>query len=205
MAHRSELADYHGIFALFRDGAATISLPRSHFDRHANLLPPEAVSPGGFAASFEGSGFDVIGPAYIGYAEDVVAPVHPARALSGRDRPLAVRLQSACTEIEWDHGGSRVGEDRCSGVLVEGELVALAGYRVWPFDIAHIYVVSDPGFRGQGFGRSAVAHVARRALSAGLIPQYRTLESNLPSLRIADSLGFAHFASSVAVNLGTAP
>ena len=202
VAHSPELADYRGIFALFRDGVAIISLPSNQFHRHAELLPSGVVSPAGFAGSFEGSGFRVIGPAYIGYAQDVVAPSHPARALSRHDGQLAAKLQSACAEIEWDHGGSQVGEDTCSGVVIGGDLVALAGYRDWPFGIAHIYVVTHPGFRGQGFGRSAVAHIANRALVAGLTPQYRTLESNRPSLHVAESLGFGQFASSVAIDLG---
>jgi predicted GNAT family acetyltransferase len=90
-----------------------------------------------------------------------------------------------------------------SGVYHGNELVALAGYEVWGEMIAHIAVVTHPAFRGRGFGRCAVAHVARAALAAGLIPQYRTLESNLASIRVAESLGFSlyAYATSVAVRL----
>ena len=94
-----------------------------------------------------------------------------------------------------------MGEMPCSGVFVDDDLVALAGYKTWPCDIAHIHVVAHPEFRGRGFGRAVVAHIAGVALDSGLTPQYRTLESNRPSIRVAESLGFVHFASSVAVRL----
>ena len=65
----------------------------------------------------------------------------------------------------------------------------------------HTSVVTHPAFRGCGFGRSAVAHVAQRAIEAGLVAQYRTLQANTPSVRIAESLGFRQYAASVAVRL----
>jgi predicted GNAT family acetyltransferase len=97
--------------------------------------------------------------------------------------------------------GGLVGECPASGVFAGGDLVALAGYEVLGSTIAHISVITHPAFRGRGFGRSTVSHLARVALAAGLVPQYRTLESNRASIRVAESLGFVHYASSVAVRL----
>jgi predicted GNAT family acetyltransferase len=67
--------------------------------------------------------------------------------------------------------------------------------------IAHIAVVTHPSHRGRGYGKAAVAHLAARAIAEGLLPQYRTLDSNQPSLRIAEALGFQRYATSVAVRL----
>jgi predicted GNAT family acetyltransferase len=83
-----------------------------------------------------------------------------------------------------------------------GERVAaLAGYEVWGSTIAHISVITHPDFRSRGFGRSAVAHLAGRAMAAGLLPQYRTLQSNRASIRVAEALGFHFYATSTAVRL----
>jgi len=204
VTHGAALADYEGIFALFRDDAATVSFPPDQVESLRRLVPSQPVTPDGFADAFADAGFTVIGPATIGYAEAVSPPFHEVRALSKSDVPAARALKAACTAIEWEYGGSLVGENPTSGVFVGSDLIALAGYEVWGDTIAHIAIITHPEFRGRGYGRSAVSHLAARALSAGLVPQYRTLESNRDSVRIADSLGFVHYASSVAVRLNRA-
>jgi len=87
------------------------------------------------------------------------------------------------------------------GVFDVSELVSIAGYEIWGGTIAHVSVITHPAHRGRGYARSAVAAAASTALKAGLIPQYRTLESNGPSMSVARSLGFVHYATSVAVKL----
>jgi GNAT superfamily N-acetyltransferase len=204
VTHGADLAEYDGIFALFRGGAATVSFPPDRVESLRRLLPSPPFAPAHFADAFGVLGFTVIGPAYIGYAEAVHPFAHAVCPLSKRDTPAAGALQAACTKTEWDHGGSLVGEHPSSGVFVGSDLVALAGYEVWGSAIAHISVITHPGFRSRGFGRSAVGHLAGVALAAGLVPQYRTLQSNRASIRIAESLGFIHYASSVAVRLNRA-
>jgi len=204
VSHGPDLADYDGIFALFRGGSAAVSFPPDCVESLRHLLPSQPFTPASFAAAFGGSSFTVIGPAYIGYAEVTRSASHPVRSLTGRDASAAEALRAACPESEWEHGGSLVGEHPSSGVFVGSDLVALAGYEVWGSSIAHLSVVTHPAFRGRGFGRSAVAHLARAALAAGLVPQYRTLESNRAAIRIAESLGFFHYATSVAVRLNRA-
>jgi GNAT superfamily N-acetyltransferase len=201
VTHGTDLADYNGIFALFRNGAATISFPPDRVQALRGLLPPQPLTPVRFANAFSSSSFTVIGPAFIGYAEGVRPPSRPVCSLTKREASKAEALRAACLRTEWEHGGSDVNAQPSSGVFVGTELVALAGYEVWGGVIAHISIITHPAFRSRGFGRSAVAHLASVALAAGLVPQYRTLESNLPSIRIAESLGFVHYASSVAVRL----
>jgi len=204
VTHGAELADYHGIFALFREGAAVISLPPERADSLRPLLPGAPATPTDLAEAFKTPEYTVIGPAFIGYAAEAPRPAHPVRALGERDGPAVEALRAACPAIEWEYGGSKVGVQPASGVFVGRDLVALAGYEIWGGTIAHIAVVTHPAFRGRGFGRSAVSHVAAAALAAGLVPQYRTLESNLPSMRVAATLGFARYVTSVAVRLGRA-
>jgi len=200
--HGDDLADYHGVFALFREGAAMVSIPPEHADAIRPLLAGLAggCSPEALATALQPVAATVIGPAYIGYALKVALPEHPTRALNPEDIPALHEFQQKCNPTEWEHGGSGT-ENSCSGVFVEGKLVAVAGYEIWGGRIAHILIISHPDYRGRGFARSAVAHLAARALEAGLLPQCRTLESNRASLRIAETLGFHPYARSLAVRL----
>jgi hypothetical protein len=49
-----------------------------------------------------------------------------------------------------------------------------------------------------------VAHAAEHALGAGLVPQYRTLQSNTPAMAVAKRLGFVEYGFSVYVRLQSA-
>ena len=200
ISHGERLADYNGIFALFRDGQAIVSFPEGRMEAFRDRLPGSSFSPAEMAAAF--SDFTVIGPAYIGYAESISPALSFVRSLGPEDRLQADSLRTACSEAEWDHGGSEVGSRPASGAFADGRLVALAGYEVWDNVIAHISVVAHPAYRCRGYGRGVVAHLAAAALQAGLIPQYRTLDSNTGSIRIAEALGFERCATSVAVRLG---
>lgn len=202
ITHGEELSDYDGVFALFRGGSAIASVPAYRADALRALLSSDASvrSPLGFAHALRSVAAAVIGPAFIGYAEAVPPPTHPVRTLTLEDTNAVKALQQACDETQWEHGRSSL-EHPCSGVFIEGQLAALAGYEIWGKAIAHIAIITHPDFRGCGYARSAAAHLAARALAAGLLPQYRTLESNRASIHIAEALGFAAYATSVAVRL----
>jgi GNAT superfamily N-acetyltransferase len=202
VTHGRELADYGGAFALFRGGATIASVPPDRADALRALLAGQAQgsSPGSFACALGSVSAAVVGPAFIGYAAAVSQPVHPARAIGPGDAAAFQALQKSCDATEWDHGGSSI-ERPSSGVFVGGRLVAMAGYDVWGGAIAHLSIFTHADFRSRGFGRSAVAHLAERAIAAGLLPQYRTLESNGASIRVAEALGFRHYAASLAVRL----
>jgi GNAT superfamily N-acetyltransferase len=201
ITHGGERLRYQGIFALFRENSAIISFPPQYPKSIDLLLPMQFLTPNTLANSFASANFKVIGPAYIGYAEAVHSATHSPRSLTATDRDAVRTLQAACGKEEWSHGGSNISKQPASGLFIGSDLVSLAGYEVWGGFIAHIYAITHPAFRGRGFGRDVVAHLSNEALKTGLIPQYRTLESNEPAIRLAKSLGFVHFATSVAVRL----
>lgn len=87
------------------------------------------------------------------------------------------------------------------GVFADAELAAVAGYEVWDGCIAHLNILTHPARRGRGFGREAVAALARTALDRGLVPQYRVLADNAPSLAVAAAVGFQPYATSLALRL----
>jgi GNAT superfamily N-acetyltransferase len=200
--HGPDLADYRGVFALFRQGATAISIPADRVDVLMPLLNPlrHECSPGSLALALGQIPSAILGPAYLGYASAVSPPSHPTRALGPEDAAVYEEFRHGCNAADWDHGGSPI-ENPCSAVFVSDRIVALAGYEVWGGAIAHISIVTHPQFRGHGYARSAVAHLAQRSISAGLLPQYRTLESNQPSIHIAKSLGFYSYARSMAIRL----
>lgn len=146
----------------------------------------------------------IIGPAFIGYGSSEsldLRDASSARAVSSHEE--IAKLQAACEPEAWDHGGSEPETERTFGVVDQsGALLALSGYKVWNESIAHISIVTHPLHRGRGHGRAAVARAAQAALAAGLVPQYRTLSHNAPSMNIAKRLGFVEYGFSVYVRLG---
>lgn len=200
--HGADLADYWGVFALFRSGATLVSAPKARLDliRECLATLPLPLTPNELIASLSKVAVKVVGPAMVAYAQEVPLPLHAVRDVEESDSPALNQLQQSCTPEEWEHGGSSIKRG-CSGVFLDQQLVATAGCEMWGSSVAHISVVTHPEFRGRGFGRSAVAHVARSAIDDGLLPQYRALESNGASIRLAESLGFRRYATSVAVRL----
>jgi RimJ/RimL family protein N-acetyltransferase len=205
--HGRELTGYRGVFAFFREAAPVISVPTNLRKEISAFCVKQSaddlMSPARFAACAQILQGTVIGPASVGYADDVTLrqTAGKARLLVPSDERAASELEASCPSIEWEHGGSVIGEQPTAGIFFGDRLVALAGYEIWGNSIAHIAVVTEPEFRGRGFARSAVSEIARHALEAGLIPQYRTLTSNTASMRVADALGFRYYGTSVVVRL----
>jgi len=203
LTHGLQLADYNGVFALFRDGGGVVSIPPDRSETLRRLLSGlmHDGSPARLASALSSVAAEIIGEAYLGHATQVSQPrLHPVRELGPADTAALSALQAACGERDWEHGGVS-GERPASGSFANGELVAVASYEDWAGTIAHICVITHPDFRSRGFGRSAVAHLSERAIRMGLLPQYRTLETNRGSMRIAEVLGFQRYATSIAVRL----
>lgn len=83
------------------------------------------------------------------------------------------------------------------------EVVAAAGYEVWPRSVAQHGVLVAPGSRGRGLARAVASAAVHHALAAGLLPQWRARPE--PSKRVALALGFRDVGSQVSVRLGTVP
>ncbi len=80
-----------------------------------------------------------------------------------------------------------------------GDVVAAAGYRVWPGRTAHISVLTAPRWRGQGLARVTGSATAAHALAAGLLPQWR---ARVPaSRRVALALGFRELGAQLSIEL----
>jgi GNAT superfamily N-acetyltransferase len=75
-------------------------------------------------------------------------------------------------------------------IRVQDQVVAAAGVN-WHTDrFADMYVYTDPEVRGRGWGKAVGAACVKDILSARLLPLYTVGEDNVPSRRLAESLGF---------------
>jgi GNAT superfamily N-acetyltransferase len=203
-----ETGDFHGIYCFRRNESLVIAVSMNLMDAfreqaacwtHADVIDEQRLK-GLISYPIE----RIVGPAFIGYADQMSfrpAYAEGVRFLGSEDTAAFQMLRAACSAIDWEHGGSQLGEQSVVGAFAEARLVAVAGYEVWGSKIAHVAVISHPGYRGQGYGKAAVSRLTSEVLALGLVAQYRTLEANISSLVIARALGFECYATSVAVRL----
>ncbi|MFJ9061983.1 GNAT family N-acetyltransferase [Streptomyces sp. NPDC102409] len=76
-----------------------------------------------------------------------------------------------------------------------GQVVAAAGYEIWPSRTAHISVLTAPEARGRGLARLT----ASAAVAAGLLPQWRARPP--ASRRVAAALGFEELGTQLSIDI----
>ena len=204
----ADLTDYDGLFLFVRDELFLVSVPQNLLDsfhtQAAGWSRADALEEGWLRSHISLPIELVVGPAFVGYTDDGAfrpANHEDTRFLAPQDMTALADLKEACSALEWKHGGSQLGEQPVVGAFNRQCLVAAAGYKVWGGVIAHISVITHPQYRGQGYGKAVVSRVTADALSRGLVPQYQTLEANMPSMAIGQALGFERYATTVAVRL----
>lgn len=80
------------------------------------------------------------------------------------------------------------------GAFENGKLVSVASMYPWGgTQLADLGVITLPGFRGRGLGRTTVRAISAAALARGYEPQYRCQLDNADSVSLARSAGFALF------------
>lgn len=205
-------ADYAGVYAMTFGAAPIASVPPAYLAaaraaaaawRADALREPEHVA----AVLGAGAG-EVVGPASLAYAD--AGTLRPAGAgaearfldpADPSDVAAVAALRAACAGPDWEHGGGALGAEPAAGAFADGALAALATYEAWGGRLAHLAVVAHPRRRGRGYAAAAVRLLAGRALARGLVPQYRTLEANVASVRLGAAAGFVAYATSLAVRL----
>lgn len=187
-------------------GAVLVSVPKGLYE-YADRLR-ERVRDGGLAGLADGDvGVPhqrIFGPAWLGYAEagDLSAGGAEVSLAELEDRAATLEeMARVCTPEEMSWVASLPHADRALGVTQQGEVVGVAGYRIWDDRIAHLAILVPPEHRRKGIARAAVAAIAAVAEDAGLIPQYRSLVSNRASLGVGQAVGFREFGRMVAIVL----
>jgi GNAT superfamily N-acetyltransferase len=145
---------------------------------------------------------ETLGPAALAYVDDKrfsegVGAVGVERTLV-EDPELGAFLVSV--------GSDDVGESGLEGITSPAfvvrehlSVVAAAGYRCWPADVAHMSVLTAPGSRGRGLGRAVAAAAVADALANQMLPQWRARPD--ASRRVARALGFCELGWQLSLRL----
>jgi hypothetical protein len=145
---------------------------------------------------------EVLGPATLAYvSSDCFLPVRSEVTVEqlAPGHPDLHKLEASVSPEDADEGG--IGEITGPAfVLREGaEVVAAAGYQVWPKETAHLCVLTATTARGRGLARSASSAAVAHALANGLLPQWRARPA--ASRRVALALGFRELGAQLSVRL----
>jgi GNAT superfamily N-acetyltransferase len=202
------LAGYRGATAFLRPPACVLAVPEDWYGPVAGRLahrPPAAVFDVALLGRMFGPAVDrVVGPAWLGYADATdhrPAPTRGTRLLEAQDRPQLRRLAAACGPTAWEHSGIDPERPPVFGCFAGDTLAAAGMLEPWGHRLLHVGIVTDPAYRGRGYGKAVVSTMTAHGLALDGVVQYRTLEANLASVGIARSLGFQPFARTLAIRL----
>jgi GNAT superfamily N-acetyltransferase len=203
-----DLANYRGVTVFFRPPACVLAVPADWYEPVASRIgrrPPAEVFDVMLLRQVFGAAVDqVIGPAWLGYADAGdfrPVPTMGTRLLGDQDLAALERLAAACGPVAWEHSGIDPARPPVFGCF-DGEVLAAAGMlERWGDRLLQVGIVTHPDYRGRGYGKAVVSAMTAHGLTTGGVVQYRTLQANLPSVGIAQALGFQRFAQTLAVRL----
>jgi len=163
------------------------------------LPPHEAIDPDRVIARLP-SVAETLGPALLHYPGDRLADapagcpvdVVPPRAL----QPLFADV--APSELD-ESGLSEVTSPISIVRSDNGTPVAACGYRQWPAQVAHLSVLTRSDHRGRGFAKAVAIDATERALTEGLLPQWRAHRDNPASQAVAIGIGFEPFGAQLSL------
>ncbi len=112
------------------------------------------------------------------------------RGLAASDFKVCAALASELTRDEREAGGLDVLSRHAWGVFCEETLASVASYESWPGRIAHIGVVTRPGFRGRKFAQLAVRAALQGILRRRRIAQFHCSSDDASGNGVALALGF---------------
>jgi GNAT superfamily N-acetyltransferase len=207
LAPHAQLSGWNGVWLWARGRSLVVSAPAEWIEvlEPRSAAAPRALGgdPEALRSLFGERMGAVIGPSYHGVLEAAhFSPVRrgEVRPLAAADAAALASLREACDPAEWEHGNLEHAGRRF-GAFCEGELVAAAALRPWPGGARDPGVVTHPRHRGRGHGAAAVSAAVEEALAEGQLVVYQTLRANRPAVALARRLGFADFASHLAVRL----
>ena len=209
------LGHYAGVY-VFRHGYSCIVSPPTEWrpalrDALAGRTPDEAFSVPTLTAALGDAAGLVVGPAFIGCAdeEDVRAaasdqpaarPRPSTRLLEPRDRP-ALEALAAVRPADWEHSSIDFDRPPIFGAFEADALVAVASYEAWGDRIRSVGFITHPSRRGRGYGLAVATAATAHGIAAGYVMLWQTLESNAPSMSVARRLGYQPYARTIAIRL----
>lgn len=194
-----------GVVAIGDAAVATTATDRDAELLRQRLSPlsiPDLTNPGRLREVLPVA--DFLGPACLAYLDPdqfLAAPSAGAIPRRPRDHPdLRALLGEVADADSEDSGMSEITSE--AFVVYQGDrIIAAAGWRRWPDEVAHLGVLTAPQARGRGWGRAVASAATAHALAANLLPQWRAQPE--PSRRIARALGFREMGAQISIKLGT--
>lgn len=117
---------------------------------------------------------------------------YPARTLTPADQPAFEAFLARCDADEASEADVSIDHEIAFGVFDGERLVAAASVYEWR-SFVDIGILTDPGYRGKGFGKAAVSLACAHCLPQARVVQYRHEAVNRASQRIAEGLGFTYY------------
>ena len=202
------MASYNGLFIMKTHNKFIVSAPDemvSELKQIANRsfdLFDVAVLQNHLSIGIE----SYIGPSWIGYLNNTknIIQTNATLILSKTDELFSLvfdDLQKSCDEKEWSHSGIDENSEYIAIQKYDKRIVSAASYELWGDKIAHIGIITNPLHRNNGFASNVLISLTEFIIKKGLIPQYRTLCSNLPAIKTAEKCGFMEYASHISVRL----
>ena len=145
---------------------------------------------------------EMLGPASLAYLD--AGEFRPqggqdaAEAIPPRDLALR-RFLAAGDPMEVEESGLGEITSPAFAVREHGRIAAVAGYRDWPGQVAHLSVLTAAPARGRGLARLTASAAVAHALHRGKLPQWRARPQ--ASRRVARALGFRELGSQASIRL----
>ncbi|QIG42311.1 GNAT family N-acetyltransferase [Nocardioides anomalus] len=207
--HSALLGDYEGWYVAWRDAGVHVSAPTSAAaDEIASLRdePALALQDAAFWAAFAHQrGLDVIGPGVHRYLDVDPGVGHGVREASPHElRRLLARVPEADA---WESGlDDRLDEP---GVVAfgadgaDGELVGGAVLGELDGAPRNVTLLVAPDARGRGLGTGLGRAAASYAVRHHGYARWRSRDTNVPSSRAAERLGFEPYCTQLAIRRGS--
>jgi hypothetical protein len=147
---------------------------------------------------------DVLGPATLAYLDsmDFRPPPGPASTeILDVSDPALAPLLSDTDARDLDESGIVEITSPAFVIREQDRIVAAAGYRDWPGQVAHMSVLTAVHARGRGLGRVAASAAVAHALRENKLAQWRARPQ--ASRQIARRLGFQELGSQVSLRLAS--
>jgi GNAT superfamily N-acetyltransferase len=197
--------DHTGIHLFRRGDVCVVSTTRERLDDVAKL---SGESPGRvFNEQFLTQAFPtatkITGPNLVAICD--ASDFRPSstddcRGLAADD-PALEALRAACTPEEWDYSALNQEADEAFGCFAGGALAAAGKLHDLRGQVLSVGVLTHPNYRGQGYGTAVARAMTAYGIDAGRVMYYRALLSNQASVRIARSLGYQDYGTTLFLRL----
>jgi ribosomal protein S18 acetylase RimI-like enzyme len=202
------LRDYRGVWFFVRGSSAIISAPPEWLvvieQNLGSFAAEEILSPDSAVRVLGHASGEIVGPSFQGWlSADGFRPVasHGVRRLREFEGEFLQDFRSSCSPEDWDHGGIDPKAADVWSSSQESRVVALGQLRPQFDGSVDPCVITQPEYRSRGHALRLVSAMSEEALSEDRLVLYQTLISNAPAVFLALRLGFAHYATRLAVRL----